>query len=45
MTVCARRIGNIHAPEATGKFIAATFEQTPPARSMATQHRNFTPMP
>ncbi len=35
------RIGNIHAPETTAKFIAATFEHDTARRWMAMLRRNF----
>ena len=37
------RIGNVHKAEATGKFVAATFEHDPRGRSTATPRRSFTP--
>jgi len=39
------RIGNVHAPETTGKFIAATFEHDTARPSMAMLHRSFILMP
>src|SRR5665213_96165 len=39
------RIGNVHAPETTGKFVAATFEHDTARPVEGTLHRSSTPMP
>jgi len=39
------RIGNIRAPETTGKFAAATFEHDTAGQSKAMPHPSSTPMP
>ena len=39
------RIGNVHAPETTGKFIAATFEHDTARPVDGSRRRSFIPMP